>query len=889
MNSKIYTSIALGTAGAIAAAFMFSNSNYQTREKNNLVEIKKRKVGHEASMGAILEKNDLRVNQITGTVDYNDFLSAKNDVRKASLRRVAKDLSWEELGPDNVGGRTRVILIDKDDPSVMYMGAVSGGFWKSTTKGTSWKKVSTDDLNLHVVSGTQTANGDVYYGTGEGGFVSINGVKNGTPGFRGNGVFRSTDGENFTKLTSTNSGIWTNVHKMASDPTDANTLYACNSGGFYVSSNGGTSWTRPQSGPSRDVQVASNGHLYMNIGNRIWKSTDKGQSVQQTGFNVAATSPTYNVGRMTIAVSPEDANYVYLLITNTQGGFEGLVRTTDGGDNWEELVAGGSIYDEIMGSNGQGNYNNIISVDPKNKNRVFMGGVEMAEWDSERGYTKIASTFVSRANPRYVHADKHAMVWDVTSNPPVFWIGTDGGLFRSGNMNDANYGYIFSEQNRGYITTQYYGLAASADGTVMGGTQDNGTQLINGNGNTNKSAVRVYGGDGFQSEIARTNPNVIFAESQYGNMQRSVNGGQSFSPIWDGRIADPATLERSTEPTDAPFDTYFRIWEDENDSSNSKFYFAPYGQLWVATNPLDVVNRPIWFAITPNYGGARVTSIDFTPDGGSVFYSTAQGALIRVDSINEANFDTAAYPNATDVPAKLNSVNIKGNLPGGRAITSIAIDPGNPNKALVTLGNYGNSAYVYVSNNVLSASPTWTNVTNNLPRMPVYHGLILIDNSNYFVLATEMGIWASDDNGATWEVQADGLPSNVASYIVRQYEFKPWEGPRVYVATHGRGFFRSNTFLTDIEKPKTDISTTSIKAFPNPTSDVLNISFNSNVKGVITYNIFNLNGKRVYKANNTIQSGTVEKTIDVRNLPKGTYILNIESNGTQVAKKFVVN
>lgn len=892
MKYKLQTGIAIGALGLVSASLFWGNSLYQPRANNQLIEPENDYKEYEHSIGAILEANELRVNQITGEVDFADYMAAKNEVRNASLRRVAKDLVWEELGPDNVGGRTRVIIIDNQDPNIMYMGAVSGGFWKSTTRGTSWNKISTDDQNANVTSGTQAANGDLYFGTGEGGFlsgVSTNGTKNGTPGFRGNGIYKSTDGQTFTKLASTNASIWSNVHKMASDPTDANRIYACNNGGFYVSDDGGTTWTKPpgQIGGSRDVQVASNGHLYIYIGSRVYKSTDKGASLQETGFNKAGTSPIFNIQRLTLAVSPQDANYVYALISNGQGLFEGLARTTDGGANWEQLVAGGSIYDEIMGTNGQGNFNNIISVDPLNKNRVFLGGVELAEWDSQRGYTKIASLFASRANPSYVHADKHAMVWDNSVNPPIFWIGTDGGLFRSANMNSSNYSYTFSEQNRGYITTQYYGVAAGPDGTVMGGTQDNGTQLINGRGNTSKSAVRVFGGDGFQTEISKFDNNVIFAESQYGNMQRSTNGGQSFSPIWDARIGD-ADLERSTDPGDAPFDTYFRLWEDENDSSNSKFYFAPFGQMWVATNPLDAVNRPIWFAVTPNYGNSRVTSIDFTPDGGSVFYSTANGRLFRIDSINVAQFDTTLYPNANTVPAKLTHVDIKGNLPGGRAITSISLDPSNPNRALVTLGNYGNSAYVYVSNNVLSASPTWTNVTNNLPRMPVYHGLIMIDNPNYFVVATEMGIWATDDNGATWELQNDGMPGNVASYIVRQYEYKPWEGPRIYVATHGRGFFRSNTFLTNVERP-VGISEASVELYPNPSSNFVNVQLEAKSAGKVSYVIYNLQGKEVLKSTKEVNAGRDTERLNISHLKPGTYIVQLQSGSQKALQKLLVN
>lgn len=894
MNKNIYKILGAAALGISGAYFLSFNKVYEPRSSSNLKKVEQGKSEYEESIvGVIDEINQLRVNQITGKVDFKDVVEARNATLKAQTRRVAKDLKWEELGPDNVGGRTRAIVIDRNDPSIMYMGAVSGGIWKSTTRGTSWKKIGDDLANINVVSITQAANGDIYYGTGEGGFVAVRGDKNGTPGFEGDGIFKSTDaGASFTRLTSTASSLWENVHKMASDPSDPDRIYACNNGGFFVSTNGGQSWTKPagQVGVSKDVQVADNGHVYIYIGNSIYKSTDKGNSLTKTGFNTSGTSPTYSVGRLTIAISPQDANYVYTLIADNAGKLEGLSRTTNGGDNWETLVEGGPVYAEIFGTgNGQGEYDNIITVDPSNKNRVFMGGVGLAEWDNVRGYTLIASTFASRINPSYVHADKHEMIWDRTANPPILWIGTDGGLYRSANMNNSSYNYTFSEQNRGYITTQYYGVAAAEDGTVMGGTQDNGTQLINGSGNTPQSAVRVFGGDGFQAEIARKDPGVIFAESQYGAMQRSTNGAVSFSPIWDARIGNANLEITSPGPGFAPFDCQFRLWEHPTDSSKSKFVFAPYNRLWVATNPVDLNNRPNWFVISTGFGFARITSLDISENGDNVFYSTATGGLYRVDSLTYAVFDTAIVQGAFQIPDRINTVNIRGNLSSGRAITSISIDPSNPNRALVTLGNYGNSDFIYVSNNVLDANPTWTNVTGNLPRMPVYHGLILIDNPNFFIVATEMGMWASDDNGSTWELQHDGMPATVASYTVRQYEFKPWEGPRVYTATHGRGFFKTGTFLTDIKRPKASIGTTSIKLFPNPTSDYMTVSFEASSAGDVDYVLYSLTGKQVLKITEVVNAGEVSKTIHVKGIAKGTYILSVGNGNQRKATKVLVN
>lgn len=900
MNKKIYTiigAIALGLAGAYFLSF---DKAYEPRELSHLSPVTKSLSGHERSIKAMEGIQELRVNEITGDIDYAAYKAAAEATQKAQLRRVGKDLEWEELGPDDVGGRTRTIIIDKDDPTIMYLGAVSGGIWKSTTKGTSWKNVDDDIANVNVSSGTQAANGDVYFGTGETGFVP-NGAssKNGSPSFIGGGVFKSTDGTTFTRLASTNNSAWTIVNKMAADPTDGNRIYAGLGGGFYFSDDAGATWTRSRAGNFRDIQVAPSGAVYAYSGNRIFKSTDKGATLDLTGFNIPATSPVLSVGRATIAISPQDENYIYALVASGSGVgnsfFEGLVRSTDAGANWELLVAGGPTTTEMMGSNGQGTYNNIITVDPLNKNRVFMGGVTLAEWDNVRGFAFIGTNFATRVNPNYVHSDKHEMIWDRTVSPPILWIGTDGGIFRCANMNNSTYNYIFEEQNRGYITTQFYGLAAGEDGTVMGGTQDNSTLLINGSGNTPKSSVTLLGGDGFQSEISKTKPLILFAESQNGSMSRSINGGVSFSPIWDNRIGDGNLTIPAPQSSFASFDCQFRLWEDEVDSSKSRLFMAPYGRIWVAMNVLDGTNRPNWFNISNNtsrpggggLGEIRVINIESSRDGGNLFYSMSNGGLFRVDSINVANFDTAS--SKFDIPAKIVTRNIKGNLPGSRVVTSIAIDPSNPNRALVTLGNYNNSAYVYVSNNVLDASPTWTNVTGNLPRMPVFHGIILIDNPNFFVVATERGVWASDDNGSTWELQDIGMPANVPSYIIRQYEFKPWQGPVVYVATHGRGFFKSKTFLTNVEKPTARINTMDVNVYPNPSTDYMKVSFKAETSGQTNFVLYDLNGKQVLKVTKNVTKGNVTQTINTRSLPKGTYILKVGSGNANKALKVLVN
>jgi photosystem II stability/assembly factor-like uncharacterized protein len=171
-------------------------------------------------------------------------------------------IQWEEMGPDNVGGRTRAILFDRNQQGVIYSGGVSGGLWKSTNSGQSWAKVNDDFESLVITSITQAANGDIYFGTGEGFYAY--GLNNPTGfsafGFPGKGVWKSSDGGNtFTHLAATipvNGNLvteeWAYVNKLASSPTDANIIYAATNKGLRISTDAGTTWT-PCTGPPNNL------------------------------------------------------------------------------------------------------------------------------------------------------------------------------------------------------------------------------------------------------------------------------------------------------------------------------------------------------------------------------------------------------------------------------------------------------------------------------------------------------------------------------------------------------------------------------------------------------------------------------------------------------------
>jgi hypothetical protein len=242
-----------------------------------------------------------------------------------------------------------------------------------------------------------------------------------------------------------------------------------------------------KTGNSKEVKVATDGMVIAQSASTIVKSTDDG--VNWT----VITPPSVAIGRASIAISPQDPKYVYLMVAGNDAKLNGVYRTTDAGATWSQIIAASTTYFDplISLASSQGNYNNVITVNPLNKNHIIMGGVALAEWKEGTNPRYIASqNDFGGANPAYVHSDKHILQWDLSTNPPTLICGNDGGLFFSSDNLKT-----FTPRNQGFNATQFYAVAADYEGNVTGGTQDNGNLKMNAWGASNEWS-EFYGGDG---------------------------------------------------------------------------------------------------------------------------------------------------------------------------------------------------------------------------------------------------------------------------------------------------------------------------------------------------------------------------------------------------------
>lgn len=724
--------------------------------------------------------------------------------------------AWTAIGPGNIGGRTRTIVIDPTDPNTMYAAGVTGGIWKSINAGASW--AAADDLlpNLAIstIAMDPTDSDVLYAGTGEGVFGSW-------AMHRGLGIFKSTDrGESWNLLLGTVEGVpqgaFYFVNKIVISPNDSNRVYAGTMSGIWRSLDAGQTWSvvlrNPWvlSGPAgvpasngcsvgcTDLAVRSDSSpdvLFAAFGSfspdGLFRSDDGGSSW------VAYQTPPEQ-GRITIAIAPSDNDRIYLLMSQNQSGYFGrlysVFRSDNGGATWVSSLDFGHPFSEWLLSYvsiatgcyespviySQGWYDNIIAVDPIDPDVVWVGGINTYRSDNA-GVTfgMTGYWFYYRADPippTYIHPDQHAIVfhpdYDGTTNQTVF-VGNDGGMFRTQNARAATTqeecpigpapgpppDIVWESLNNGYGVTQFYHGDAAADADVFsGGAQDNGTSRVEAADSPN-SWKMVFGGDGGYVAIDPTDNQRMFVEIQgFPEIRVSHDGGTTFELAVDG-ITD----------TDGLFITPFAM-----DQTNPDILWTGGSRPWRTTD-----GAVSWEVAGPNLAGAStISAIAIAPSDSNVVY------------LGFADGYVAQTQNALD-PSPSWTL-LSSGLYGGAWISSIAVDPEDSDNVYCTYSTYG-IPHVFRK---APGSTQWVSIDGQgetgIPDIPVHWIAVRPCDNRQLYVGTELGAFASDDLGSTWRSFNVGL----AHTIVETLDFK--DSDTLVAFTHGRG-----AFMTELEPCKT--------------------------------------------------------------------------------------
>lgn len=448
------------------------------------------------------------------------------------------DLMWREEGPDNIGGRTRGICIDNQNINRIWAGSVSGGLFKSENAASTWSKVETYPGSKYISSITQAANGTVVVATGSW-FES----------WAGDGAWYTADnGETWTQVPGTDASNMNRISEVFCSRVD-NKIWMATSDGLKYWNVGDAALTdiNSPSGNCFALEVSGDGQVIVAAvggSTRTYVSEDGGNTFVAR-FGTDPNEVGTGGGRIEYAISRErnSSGKYSIYASRTSANLVGMNVSHDNGANWEQFVGqpgANSILADMY--RGQGGYNSILSVDPTDPKHVFIGGIDIWDWKQTTanpvsgGFERKSLWQANPTSPVYVHADNHEQKWDANNR---FYLGNDGGVGISEDL-----GETFFPANRGYNVTQFYGIAFDKFGSVMGGAQDNGTVYNNHTFNTYQEFIEVGGGDGFQCAISFFNPDVIFLSSQYGNIQRTSDGGNtggSFVPDYPGSYAGLGT------------------------------------------------------------------------------------------------------------------------------------------------------------------------------------------------------------------------------------------------------------------------------------------------------------------------------------------------------------
>lgn len=292
------------------------------------------------------------------------YLKNRRSVMKSSF---ADTLVWTSRGPVNVGGRTRSILVDPDDPArqTWYAGTAGGGIWKTEDAGQTWIDLSPELPNLSTVALSMSAsNHDVIYaGTGEG-FGGVGMIT-------GDGMFKSTDrGTTWSRIESTKHKDFYFINDILVDPQDENEILVATNRGIYHTVNGGSSWDTVYKAGLRVQDLVRNplrpSTIFAAVNTLgVIRSYDAGLTWSISGEGIR------DVRRLSLAVSPVDTNWIFASAETRRSDLSVFV-SQDAGDSW---VRNGrdDAYFNFLGA--QGWYNNTIAPDPYLKNKIYVGGV----------------------------------------------------------------------------------------------------------------------------------------------------------------------------------------------------------------------------------------------------------------------------------------------------------------------------------------------------------------------------------------------------------------------------------------------------------------------------------------------------------------------------------
>lgn len=746
-------SIILGVALVVTIALLIPHKEKSFREEFNQFKLEKR--GKDPSK----KPTEWFTIQRAWPYDNIPFSAYKRALDKAVNQHQNTALEvgiWDPAGPSNVGGRITDIASHPDYPNIIYAGAALGGVFKSTNGGETWTAIS-DAVPSLSVGDIEVDPFDIdilYLGTGE----------SNTSGdsYAGTGIYKTTDGGISWQF----SGLPESRHigRIVIDPYNNQRVFAAAMGtlfgtnperGVYRSLDGGATWQQilfvSDSTSAADLAINPQNPniIYASMWERIrnprwrrvggfstgiYRSTDGGDSWERLSNGLPSPS-SYN-GRIGLAVSPADPNYVYATMVDHPGYLLGMWRSTDGGDSWESRL--------ISPDNGSfssfGWYFGRIWPNPAARNTVYFADVNL--WRSVDG----AAHWQQMTNG--MHVDQHALYID-PNDASMMVAGNDGGIYLSTNAG------VNWTKSYDLPITQFYAITIDKLNPVRlyGGTQDNSTPRTL-NGRPEDWDVIFYG-DGFYTNIDFTNSNIVYAEAQYGYLGKSTDLGSSWDLITNGIDANErrnwsTPVVMSKLDSDVLYYGTQRIYRSDNG-----------GRSWLPISP----------DLTAGDGGGNlvfgtVTTIDPSPFTDNVIWAGTDDSRIWVTTDRGENWNLVSE-----------------GLPQ-RWCTRVAADAYDLNTAYATFSGYHEDDHQPHIFKTTDNGESWTDISGDLSDLPINDVIPDPQYPGRLYVGTDFGVYYSPDDGAHWHVLGENHP------ICPVFDIDIHADSRKLVSgTHGRSMY----------------------------------------------------------------------------------------------------
>lgn len=675
----------------------------------------------------------------------------------AQHQRTSSEIGvWIAAGPSNVGGRITDVAIHPDYPNIVYAGAALGGVLKSTDGGESWTPIS-DAVPSLSVGDIEVDPYDVntlYFGAGE--------SNSSGDSYAGTGMYKTTDGGASWQFL----GLPNSYHigRIAIDPYDNQRIFVAAMGklfganpdrGIYRSTDGGASWEQVLfvSDSTGGADVAINPQnpntIFASTWERIrsprrrrvgglttgiYRSTDGGDTwtLLQNGL----PSPSMTNGRIGLAISPANPDYVYASVVDHPGYLIGFWRSTDGGNSWQSRL----ISPSPGTFSSFGWYFGRIWAHPTNRETVYFG--DMGMWRSTDGAAHWNDITVS------MHVDQHALYQD-PGDPSYMVAGNDGGIFISYNGGSS------WAKSYDLPITQFYAITIDklTPQRLYGGTQDNSTpRTLTG---AYDGWDVVFYGDGFYCSVDFNNSNIIYAEAQYGYLGKSTNLGSNWDIITDG-INSGERTNWSTPVVMSPLD-------------NDVLYYG-------AQRVYKTVNAGgYWNAISPDLTGGdgggnlvfgTITTIGPSPISQNIIWAGTDDSRVWVTTDGGSNWNLVS----NDLPE--------------RWCTRVTADEFGFSGAYATFSGYSAGDLQPHIFRTVDLGATWTDISGDLADIPVNDILPDPSHPGRLYAATDFGVYYTGDEGQTWHVLGDNHP------ICPVFDIDIHEGTRKLVSgTHGRSMY----------------------------------------------------------------------------------------------------